>query len=185
DVFAWLRRLFVTSKTITDAEQDLESFIVRDAPVKILPVKGTSGIGVVLSGSALSALLCSCESDTTKPSPTGQNATFDVTTAPELATIGAVIKRTFGSNNGGNPVFIVRTGETTFLVLSSRCSHQGCEVNEPSQIGGKLVCPCHLAEYDPLTGQQNKPPSGSRSTGPLQKFAATFNPQTNILTITF
>ncbi len=142
-------------------------------------------LGLVLSSSALASLLASCESDTTKPSTTGQNVEFDVTTEPALASVGGVVKKTFGSNNGGMPVFIVRTSQTTFVVLSSRCSHQGCEVNLPSQAGGKLICLCHLAEYDPQTGEQTKPPSGSSATGPLQRFPATFDAQTNILTITF
>jgi Rieske Fe-S protein len=144
-----------------------------------------AGIGAALSSSALATLLSSCESDVTKPATTGQQVTFDVSSEPALATIGGVVKRTFGSNNGGMPVFIVRTGETEFLVLSSSCSHDGYEVNLPSQAGGKLVCPVHGAEYDPMTGNQTKPPAGRSSTGPLRKFPATFDPQTNILTITF
>ncbi len=142
-------------------------------------------LGLVLSSSALASLLAGCESDTTKPSTTGQKVELDVTTEQALASVGGVVKKTFGSNNGGMPVFIVRTSETTFVVLSSRCSHEGCEVDLPSQAGGKLLCRCHLAEFDPLTGEQTKPPSGRKATGPLQRFAATFDPQTNILTITF
>lgn len=144
-----------------------------------------ASFGAVLSASALASLLASCESDTTKPSTTGQQVTVDVAKEPALATVGGVIKRVFGANNGGKPVFIVRTGETSFLVLSSRCSHDGCEVELPQQPGGNLVCPCHLAEFDPKTGSQVKPPSGRRTTGPLQRFDASFDAQTNILTITF
>ncbi|KXB97925.1 MAG: hypothetical protein AA908_00485 [Chlorobi bacterium NICIL-2] len=144
-----------------------------------------ASIGAILSSSALASLLASCESDTTKPSTTGQTVQFDVSTEPALANVGGIIKRTFGNNNGGMPVFIIRTAQASFLVLSSRCTHQGCEVGLPQQAGGRLVCPCHLSEYDPQTGTQTKPPSGSGPTGPLQRFSATFDPQTNILTITF
>jgi Rieske Fe-S protein len=145
-----------------------------------------ASLGVILSSSTLASVLASCESDTTKPSATtGQKVEFNVSTEPALANVGGVVKKTFGSNNGGMPVFIVRTGETMFVVLSSRCTHQGCEVDVPQQPGGKLVCPCHLAEYDPQTGTQTKPPSGSGPTGSLQRFDAQFDPQTNILTITF
>ncbi|MCS7001100.1 MAG: Rieske 2Fe-2S domain-containing protein [Candidatus Kapabacteria bacterium] len=147
-------------------------------------VEMAASAGIILSSGALAALLASCESDTTKPS-TGQTVEFDVSTAPALATVGGIVKQTFGTNNGGMPVFIVRTGETSFVVLSSRCSHQGCEVNLPTQSGGRLVCPCHLAEFDPSTGAQTRAPSGSGPTGPLQRFAAVYDAQRNTLTITF
>ncbi len=144
-----------------------------------------ASLGVALSSSALASLLSSCENDTTKPNSSGQKVEFDITTEPALAQIGGIVKRGFGSNNGGMPVFIIRTGETSFLVLSSRCTHDGCEVDPPNRTGGRLVCPCHLAEFDPLTGAQTKPPSGRSATGPLQQFTATFDANRNILTITF
>ncbi|GIV51319.1 MAG: hypothetical protein KatS3mg054_0703 [Chloroflexus sp.] len=148
-------------------------------------LSAAASIGAVLSASALASLIAGCESDTTKPSTTGQMVQFDVSTEPALANVGGVVKRTFGSNNGGMPVFIVRMGETSFVVLSSRCSHDECEVGLPAQQNGALVCPCHRAEFDPKTGTQTKPPSGRGPTGPLQRFSATFDPQTNILAITF
>ena len=149
-------------------------------------LNAAASLGVVLSSSALASLLSSCENDTTKPSTTGQKVEFDVTSEPALAQVGGIVKRSFGSNNGGMPVFIVRTGETSFLVLSSRCTHDGHEVDLPQQAGGKLVCGLHFAEYDPRTGAQTKPPSGrSTTTGPLQQFPATFDANRNILTITF
>ncbi len=148
-------------------------------------LNAAASFGVVLSAGALASLLAGCESDTTKPSTTGQTVQFDVSTEPALANVGGIVKRTFGSNNGGMPVFIVRTGETSFVVLSSRCTHEGCPVGLPQQPNGKLVCPCHNAEYDPQTGTQTKPPADTGPTGPLQRFPASFDPQTNILTITF
>lgn len=148
-------------------------------------LNAAASLGAVLSSTAIASLVASCESDTTKPSTTGQKVEFNVATEPALATVGGIVKRTFGSNNGGMPVFIVRTGETSFLVLSSRCSHDGCDVSLPQQPGGSLMCRCHYAEFDARTGNQTKPPSGKRPTGPLQLFASSFNPQTNILTITF
>lgn len=148
-------------------------------------LNAAASLGVVLSSSALASLLSSCENDTTKPSTTGQKVEFDITTEPALGQVGGVVKQSFGSNNGGMPVFIVRSGETSFLVLSSRCSHDGCEVDLPSLAGGNLVCPCHLAEYDPLSGVQTKPPRGQSATGPLKKFDATYDANRKILTITF
>lgn len=144
-----------------------------------------ASFGAVLSTGVLASLLTSCESDTTKPSTSGQTVTFDVNTEPALANVGGIVMRTFGSNNGGMPVFIVRTGEASFVVLSSRCTHKGCNVGLPQQPSGKLLCPCHSAEYDPQTGTQTKSPSGSGPTGPLQRFPASFDTRTKILTIIF
>ncbi len=50
---------------------------------------------------------------------------------------------------------VVNQNETT-TVLSTRCSHLGCKINELEN--GKLVCPCHGSEYD-LNGKVLKGPA--------------------------
>ncbi|MCY1720346.1 Rieske (2Fe-2S) protein [Prolixibacteraceae bacterium Z1-6] len=52
--------------------------------------------------------------------------------------------------------YIVVNNEGTTTVLSSKCSHLGCTINNAEN--GKLVCPCHGSEYD-LTGKILKGPA--------------------------
>jgi cytochrome b6-f complex iron-sulfur subunit len=52
--------------------------------------------------------------------------------------------------------FIVVNQNETTTVLSTRCSHLGCKINELEN--GKLVCPCHGSEYD-LSGKVVKGPA--------------------------
>ncbi len=176
---------------------------------RIFLLNTAAGLGAVLSASSLASILAGCASDqgydgtggtgsqtnqtgdqtnqtgdqTTQPG-TENTVRFDVSTEPALANIGGVVKKSFPPHNGGKPVFIVRTGDADFVVLSSRCTHEGCEVNQTT--GTQAECPCHLAQYSLTTGEQTRPPFGQGpNTGPLQKFQTTYDPQTKILTIYF
>lgn len=55
-------------------------------------------------------------------------------------------------------VFIISKGAGTPLVLSSRCTHEGCPVDWKE---GRFACPCHGSVYDPegkvLEGPARKP----------------------------
>lgn len=42
------------------------------------------------------------------------------------------------------PLYVYRRGEGEFSAVSTRCMHQGCQV-EP--VAGHLICPCHGSEY--------------------------------------
>ena len=42
------------------------------------------------------------------------------------------------------PLYVYRHGDGGFSAVSTRCMHQGCQV-EP--VAGHLICPCHGSEY--------------------------------------
>ncbi len=137
--------------------------------------KGASIIGVSVCGKVLPILLSGCETDTLKS--TGNTEEFNVYSL----SIGDAIKYTFGVNNNGRPVIIIRHSVTEFTVLTSVCTHRGCEVNLPKEPKSDIVCPCHGSVYSSSTGMVKKGPAQA----PLQKFNAVFDPEKNILRITF
>ena len=47
--------------------------------------------------------------------------------------------------------FIVVKSNGPLKVLSNRCTHAGCRINQ--EISGQLVCPCHGSRYDSSTGK--------------------------------
>lgn len=90
------------------------------------------------------ALLNSCSKGSSpvpsNPSPTNpQVIDLSSTTYSSLQTVG-------GYAYYGN-LIIIRTGQTSYVALSSICTHQGCTVGYSSS-AKKLVCPCHGAQYN-------------------------------------
>ena len=79
-----------------------------------------------------------------------------------LAEIGGAIKipDTF---DGGKPIIVTRTSETTVAAFSSKCTHWGCELPLPSN--GVMTCPCHGATYTA---------AGKVTHGPAKKDLTTF-----------
>lgn len=76
----------------------------------------------------------------------GRTISYGVDASSPLATVGgmAAVQTPLG-------LFLAaRTGDTTFAVLSSVCTHQGCSVTGVS--GNQYVCPCHGATF--TTGGQ-------------------------------
>ncbi len=74
-------------------------------------------------------------------------------------------------------VIIIRTGTTTFRVLSAECPHSGCGVSIIDT--PRLICPCHGSEFDF---------SGNRLAGPaptgLRMLRADFNEANGVLQVT-
>jgi cytochrome b6-f complex iron-sulfur subunit len=60
--------------------------------------------------------------------------------AAEVSRSGALVE----DPGGGLPIFVHRSATGVYLAVSTRCGHQGCQV-EPA--GERLVCPCHGSEY--------------------------------------
>jgi len=136
-----------------------------------------SVIGTALFGGSV---LAGCETDLVKSSNTAVQ--LDLASAPELAAVGATVKRTFASVNGGQPVLIRRLDAEEFLVLSTVCTHEACEVNLPGARGiTDISCDCHGSQYDPATGTVTQGPAPA----PLARFQADFDDTNNLLTITF
>lgn len=42
------------------------------------------------------------------------------------------------------PLFVHRSAAGTYVAVSTRCGHRGCQVEPATE---KLVCPCHGSEY--------------------------------------
>lgn len=137
-----------------------------------------SFLGITAIGSALSSVL-GCETDVLKSSDIAVR--FDIRTEPALAQVGGAAKKTFSAHNGGRPVIIIRTGAEAFLVLSSVCTHQACEVDLPGVWDPNLLCPCHESIFSKTDGAVLQGPAAA----PLPRFDSRFDTGTQTLTITF
>jgi len=84
-----------------------------------------------------------------------------------LATVGGAITIP-DPNDSSRPAIVIRTGTSTVTALSSKCTHQGCEVGLPQS--GKLTCPCHSSQFDE-TGAVLRGPA----TAPLKKYTASIS----------
>lgn len=133
---------------------------------------------VLLGGAALIVIpsaFTSCEKKTEPdpepepgPGPTGSKITIDLTQADYSAL------NTAGGSKIVQTLLVVNTG-TSFIALSSVCTHEGCTVGYvPST--GNVQCPCHGSTFSN---------TGSVIAGPaltaLTSYQATKNG--NILTI--
>ncbi len=163
--------------------------------------EGASLLGVSLCSSLIPSFMSGCESDTTKSSDTvvdfdvsstdktiafdlslaDSTVSYDISSDEALSVIGGAVKTTFGENNAGKPVIIVREDAQTFTVLSTVCTHLGCEVNLPAGAGGTIVCPCHDSAFSPSDGSVVTGPAAE----PLTTYPSVFDPATGTLTITF
>lgn len=61
-------------------------------------------------------------------------------------------------------VYISHTADDSFLALSARCTHKGCEVEWDGDTH-EFVCPCHNGRFDA---------QGKRTDGPPRKPLPTF-----------
>jgi Rieske Fe-S protein len=140
-------------------------------------LKGTSLLGVSLCATAVSSLLSGCENDTLKTSD--EFEAFEISKEPALSEIGGAAKRTFGHQNGGRPVIIVRLSETDFIAFTSVCTHAGTEINLPSDTEENFLCPNHKSLFSATTGEVLKGPANAS----LQKFNTIF--ESDVLKILF
>jgi cytochrome b6-f complex iron-sulfur subunit len=141
-------------------------------------------VGVSLCGLAIGSLVQSCESDAVRPADantTGNVVTLDVASEPSLSANGGAIKRTFGTNNNGAPVIVIRISDTSFMAFSAVCTHQGTIVNLPAAGSNVMVCPKHEEEFLITDGS----PQTDTAPRPLQAFATAYDAATQTLRITF
>jgi Rieske Fe-S protein len=82
----------------------------------------------------------------------------------DLTRIGGAMYCNDSSLNNGEDFIIVRVDNDSFLAISSFCTHQGCQVNIPSMDKPTIFCPCHFAEFSPLTGEVIKQPNQGTAT---------------------
>ena len=123
---------------------------------------------------SLSTTSCSNDDSPTTPNPTtGNGLVINLASNAALDAVGGVAAFDFK----GTPIYVFRTGDATFRVLSRLCTHQACTINWQSS-STKLACPCHGSEFD-AQGNVLKGPASS----PLQEFAATYDANANTLTV--
>jgi nitrite reductase/ring-hydroxylating ferredoxin subunit len=148
-------------------------------------------LGISVCAASMTSLLSSCEKDESKIVTQGGTVELSVASYSDLKNVGGAVKTIFPAYNQSKPVIITRVSETTFLAVSSVCNHQGCEVTLPKSPGGAITCyfednKCgHGAEFSFATGAQTKGPGGTAPTGGLTVIPSTFNPITNVITLTF
>ncbi|MDP6041757.1 MAG: Rieske (2Fe-2S) protein [Candidatus Latescibacteria bacterium] len=133
----------------------------------------------LVSGCMCAGWVAGCETDVLKSSNVAVR--FDVSSAPALAQVGGAVKQVFGGQLGGAPVVIIRQAEEEFLVLSSICTHQACEVNLPGEGDPQIWCECHDSLFERTSGRVLRGPA----TAPLPRFESTYDKGTETLTIQF
>jgi cytochrome b6-f complex iron-sulfur subunit len=103
------------------------------------------------------------------PPPPGTDITIDLT-LPQYAALnnagGAVIVQT---------IIVVNTTGTSYIALSSVCTHQGCTVGYDTQ-SRIFQCPCHGSQYAQTGSVINGPATIALKSFPVSKSG-------NILTI--
>lgn len=102
--------------------------------------------------------------------------TLKVTTVPALATIGELVFHPTDSR-----VAVKRTGATTFLALSTTCTHEGTHLDIVAD-ARSFECPNHGSRFD-SNGTVTRQPSAAGSATNLPTYAATYDVATDILTI--
>ncbi|MBK7134584.1 MAG: Rieske (2Fe-2S) protein [Bacteroidales bacterium] len=133
---------------------------------------------VLLGGAALIVIpsaFTSCEKKTEPdpeptpgPGPSGSKITIDLSQADYS------VLNTAGGSKIVQTLLIVNTG-TTYVALSSVCTHEGCTVGYVST-AGNIQCPCHGSMFT-TTGSVSAGPA----TTPLTSYPV--NKSGNILTI--
>ncbi|MBN2085270.1 MAG: Rieske (2Fe-2S) protein [Anaerolineales bacterium] len=123
---------------------------------------------------ALAALLAGCGEAV--PTGAGTDSAAGVTldlAAPEnqsLAAVGGALA--IGANSlDPKGMLLYRMNESTVLVFSRRCTHQGCVMGEFKD--GVALCPCHGSQFD-TTGNVVKGPA----TDALKTYPSTLNGST-------
>lgn len=141
-------------------------------------------IGVGLSAGTITSILSSCDEEQFFYAPLPETYELSLANYPALANVGTAVKVTIPGKNGGKPLMIKRKAADTFVVLSSICAHQGCEVDLPTGGGLNCQCPCHDVAYSIDDGSITKNGISSSWSGkPLAKYDCTYVSSSNVLKI--
>ncbi len=123
---------------------------------------------------AVGSLIRCSKDDDPDPGPGpggGNNPRLTANLDSELTTVG--------SSKAQNNVIVVRTAEgnapTSFIALTSVCTHEACTVGYQSG-SNQFVCPCHGSVYS-INGSVLQGPAPA----PLTKYSVSIN--NNILTV--
>jgi cytochrome b6-f complex iron-sulfur subunit len=110
----------------------------------------------------------------TGPLPTG--LTVKVSTVPALATVGVLAYLPADAR-----VAVKRTGATTFLALSTTCTHEGTHLDIVNN-SLSFECPNHGSRFD-SDGNVTRGPNAAGTVTKLPLLATSYNATTDILTI--
>lgn len=113
-------------------------------------------------------------SGVTQPLPSG--LTLKVSTVPALATVGLLAFHPTDLR-----VAIKRTGATTFLALSTTCTHEGTRIDIVNN-AVSFECPNHGSRFD-SDGNVTRGPNAPGTVTKLPILATSYDPGTDILTI--
>lgn len=102
--------------------------------------------------------------------------TLKVSTVPALATIGELAFHPTDSR-----IAVKRTGPTTFLALSTTCTHEGTRLDIVNN-ALSFECPNHGSRFD-SNGTVTRQPNAAGSAVNLPTYATTYDATTDILTI--
>ncbi len=120
---------------------------------------------------ALGALAaCGAAGDSTAPSLSGTTS-IKLADYPALATVGGIAVLTINSS----PYAVARTGASTFVTVSRRCTHEGTTVNVN---GSGFLCPNHLARFA-VDGTWQ----GGQHTSSLQTYPTSYDATSGTVTI--
>jgi Rieske Fe-S protein len=107
---------------------------------------------------------------------TTNSISFKVSTLPGLATTGQFVK--IDPQTG--LIAVKRTGATTFVAISTVCTHEGCETNIT---GTTFECPCHGSRFD-TDGKVTRQPVGTGGSATnLPTYSTRYDAATDTLTI--
>ena len=116
--------------------------------------------GAALGISVIVQTLESCsknEATPTQPSPSGLTVDLSSPANSALKTTGGFILT--------KGIYIICTAPSTYIALSSICTHRGCTVNF-SSANNQFNCPCHGGRFDVSGKVLQGPPSS-----PLPKYS--------------
>jgi len=102
--------------------------------------------------------------------------TFKVSAVPALATVGQLAYAPTDSR-----IAVKRTGPTTFLALSTTCTHEGTMIVIVNS-NTSFECPNHGARYD-SNGNVTRQPQAAGSASKLPEYVTSYDATTDILTI--
>lgn len=114
-----------------------------------------------LGAEALAA--CASSGTDSVAGPIASGTTLRVADYPALASVGGIAT----TSVGGQPVAIVRTATSSYVVLSRVCPHQGATVNVS---GAGFQCPLHGAQFN-ASGTW----TGGQRTSSLHTYATTYD----------
>ena len=119
--------------------------------------------GTVLGVGIIAQTLEGCSKSSVVPSAPPAGMTIDLSSPANSAL------KTTGGFVLTKGIYVICTAPSTYIALSSICTHQGCTVNYDSG-SNKFSCPCHGGMYDSSGKVLVGPPPS-----PLPKYSVTLD----------